>query len=91
MASKIPVQLKAAAELELRRRQRERAANCYLCEVEALLHQVYGTVAEPGECPHMREQQDIDSVSNQKLIEDIDLMYGDRRLNFEVNNAEIFV
>jgi len=84
MASKIPIQLKAAAELEIRRRQKKRAAECYSCEVEALIHEIYETVPVVVECAHKADEQDINSSFNQSRIEKINLIYGR-------NNAEISI
>lgn len=72
MTLKIPVQLQAAAELELRRRQKERAENCYRCESKALLYKTFDENYVPDPCAHSREEQDINSERNQSYIRQLE-------------------
>lgn len=77
MADNFPLSVRAAAELELRRRQRERAAMCFMCEVSAMIDEVYGSVIDPDAvCGHASQLQDIDSAFNQRLIADFEMIYG---------------
>lgn len=75
--SKFPVQMKAAAELELRRRHKERAKDCLMCDFEEMVNEVYGVdERRPAECDHTREQQDPGSEFNRRFTRDIEAIYG---------------
>lgn len=81
---KLPHSIQAAAELERRRRHRERVENCYRCEMRKLIYEVYGSTEELKPCSHSLEEQDINSERNQAYIAQIELIYGGK-------NAEAFV
>jgi len=75
--TKPSLQMKAAAELELRRRHGERSKSCYFCEVDTLINMTYQNDSDGYlKCPHPFYMQDINSPFNQKMINDIALAYG---------------
>lgn len=76
--SKPLLHLKAAAEIELRRRQKERAASCFMCELDGAIDEVYELDPDPEiACSHEREQQEIDSQFCQNMISNLSFIYGD--------------
>jgi hypothetical protein len=77
MATKIPLHIQAAAEMELRRRQRERATTCCMCDLSEKIALVYtGTATRPQVCEHTVEQQDPNSAFNQHWNWQIKEIYG---------------
>lgn len=73
-----PAHIRAAAELELRRRQKERSANCFFCALSESTSEIYdGEAVRPDPCPHILDQQDIGSSFNQNLLDQMEAIYGD--------------
>lgn len=74
LTMKLPPSIRAAAELEMRRRQQTRAKDCYRCN--HLYAVAAGLREKPEACPHSREEQDIQSERNQSFIDRVELIYG---------------
>lgn len=72
--TKYSPKIKAAAELEMRRRQREAGKNCQLCDILEEVAAIYDGKAErPESCPHDRIQQ----IPDPHFLANIELIYGD--------------
>ena len=72
---KTPLNIKAAVELELRRRQRVRAATCWTCGLLEAIDEIYGEddgEGRPEICDHRRDQQ----VPDPQMLSNIELIYG---------------
>lgn len=77
--AKYSPELRAAAELELRRRQKLRAADCAMCDLEEAVNEIYETgEGRPIECTHRSDEQVRDSPFWQEFESRVETVYGEK-------------